>query len=153
MARLLVRVLPFAIAAVVLSAASQGCSVDQTALEGCRKIEDARCEQASPCPDVKIKDAESCKRFYRDQCLHGMAIADDPGDVAVGKCVATIVKAGQCAKAGSPTCDLAVAQPGTSACGVLEHPELATDCAFLVPPAPPASTATPADGGTDAPTD
>ncbi|HEU4536177.1 MAG TPA: hypothetical protein VFS00_18765, partial [Polyangiaceae bacterium] len=47
---------------------------ESTAPEGCRDIEEARCEQAaSSCPALGVSDAEACTRFYRDQCLRGLA--------------------------------------------------------------------------------
>jgi hypothetical protein len=150
MARFLARALPCAAAFALLVVIGQGCSVDQIALQGCRDIEDARCEVAQPCANLSVPDPEACKRFYRDQCLHGMEIAADPGQPTVDKCVSAIRAAGACASSGHASdvggCEVATTSP-TSACGIIANPELATDCAWLIPPAP-APTVT--DAGVDA---
>ena len=137
-----------------------GCGTTPVALDGCRQIELARCQQAAACPGLGVGDEAACERFYRDQCLHGLATDQDPGAPAIGKCVAAIQKAGDCAAKGTPGPCVLTVYPAVAACDVIAHPELASDCAFLVPTAPPAVTATPPadaaaeaadDAGSDAP--
>ena len=80
-----------------------------------------------------------CRRYARDQCLHGLP-AQAPSAADVGACVNAITAAGQCAAAlGAETapdaCDPALATDGAAAsvCDVIIRPERATPCAFLQP--------------------
>lgn len=116
---------------------SSGCGTDAVGVDECRKIEEARCEAGVPCGVVD--DADACKRFYRDQCLHGMQNAEKPGDPAVNKCIATIKAAGRCAAAEvenladcpePPTAGTTL----TKVCDVVLEPELVVECDFLVEP-------------------
>jgi hypothetical protein len=111
------------------------CGTDATGIEACRQIEEARCRKAPGCGvdmnvpphrDSPKQDVEACVRYYRDACLHGMAVAD-PGHPQTQSCVDAIL-AGDC-----PT----VLNPET-------HPA----CAFLIPPNTP-----PPDAAADAPPD
>jgi hypothetical protein len=127
-----------------------GCGTDAVGVDQCRDIEDARCSAAFNCGT--ITDVDACKRFYRDQCLHGLAVAS-PGTRAVSACVATINAAGVCAM-GDPDATLkdcgavTVSAPGAKkACDIVSSPELAAECAFLVPEAD-AGAATAGTGGT-----
>lgn len=129
-----------AVCAFTLVSAS-GCGPDAKGVEACREIEQARCTAAKNCGIVD--DVEECQRFYRDQCLHGMAVAT-PSSVVVRECVAVIRSAGVCAaeaegsetpldscSAGTPTLDDA---PGAeTACDIVKAPEKALACAFLAP--------------------
>jgi hypothetical protein len=136
---------------VLLPAAVVGtaCGTDPVAVEGCRKIEYARCEAAPSCPALGVDDVKECKRFYRDQCLHGLAVADDPGDPLVAKCVGAIQLAGTCAASGAVDCQLpAVSVAGATACDIVQRPEITTDCTFLAPTAPISTAPTlPGSGG------
>ena len=117
--------------------ASAGCGSDPVAVEGCRKIEEARCEASVSCAPFTVKDVTACKRFYRDQCLHGMAVGADPGEPVIDTCVATIKAAGACAASADPACVVPVTVPVSgSACDIIQHPERAVDCSFLAPSAP-----------------
>jgi hypothetical protein len=141
------------IGASLLALASFGagtaCGTDPVAYEGCRKIESARCRSAPGCPNLKVPDVAACERFYRDHCLHGMALADDPGAPRIDACVGAIERAGTCVKSGDTTCSDVVSVDGATACEMLERPERAKLCEFLVPvPVVP-----PVDAGTDAPAD
>ena len=138
---------PLALAPACFAA---GCGVEPVGLDSCRKIEDQRCEAAPGCAALKQPDVATCKRFYRDQCLHGLQVDTDPGGPVVDKCVAAIRAAGACA-AGAPDAPCAAVQSSTSvsACKIIEAPELAADCAWLVPPAP-APTPAATDAGVDA---
>jgi len=129
-----------AVCAFTLVSAS-GCGPDAKGVEACREIEQARCTAAKSCGIVD--DVVECQRFYRDQCLHGMAVAT-PSSVVVRECVAVIRNAGVCAaesegsetpldlcSAGTPT---PVDAPGAAtACDIVRSPEKALACAFLAP--------------------
>lgn len=130
----------FAAALLAAMAVPLGCGVESVAPDGCRQIEDARCEAAPSCSNLKVKDVAACKRFYRDQCLHGMTITEDPGAPAVDKCVA---KLKECAAAGPDA-----ACGSTTTCAAIEAPERLPECAFLIPPPP--TTATGASGAAGA---
>lgn len=119
-----------------------GCQSDAVGIEDCRDIEEARCEAAAHCGDqLPVGDVEACKRFYRDQCLHGLAVENDPSSGAVKTCVAAIVSAGQCAQVAGANTELGdCPEPGftlfdetkiATACDVVEHPELTSACFFL----------------------
>jgi len=104
--------------ALVLAAA---CGTDAVAVETCKKIEHTRCTWALACGvnlNVPVRRSKStspvddCFRYYDDACLHGLPVAD-PGDAAVQACVAAI-------NAGD--------------CNVVLRPEIAPECAWLIPP-------------------
>lgn len=126
-----------------------GCGTDPVAVEACRKIEYARCEAAPSCPNLAVTDVKACKRFYRDQCLHGLAVANEPGDPAVAKCTGALQLAGACAASGAADCQLPAATPSTAtACDIIQQPEIATDCSFLMEAAPVSTAPTlPGTGG------
>ena len=114
-----------------------GCTTEAVGIDACRDIETARCEAAQYCG--RIEDVEACQRFYRDHCLHGLAEGvEGPADDAVADCVATIEKAGECAK-GDPlallsSCDTQVTtnpNEATRACHIVLFPEFAAECSFL----------------------
>jgi len=71
------------------------CTTGAVAITQCREIESARCEASLPCG--VISDVDECKRFYRDQCLHGIAGPDVPTTEEQDDCVGTITRAGECA--------------------------------------------------------
>jgi hypothetical protein len=98
---------------------------------------------------LKVTDADTCKRFYRDQCLHGLAVAD-PGVPAVDKCINALQVAGGCTKGGANICGVALAPTKTvkNTCDVIEHPEVLADCAFLSTGTTTSTDPTLADGGT-----
>jgi hypothetical protein len=120
---------------------ASGCGTEAVGVDECRDIEDARCEAGKYCG--LGDDVDACKRFYRDQCLHGMASGDRPGAPRVKECVATIKAAGQCARDGYASlaeCDAALSstlQEKTNfkdACDIVKQPEGVTDCDFLYKP-------------------
>jgi hypothetical protein len=127
-----------ALLCTALGAAAPGCGTDPVNPDGCKAIEDARCEAVVACPGYESLDVDACKRAYRDQCLHGLAVESDPGDPSINQCVNAIKAAGDCAKAGTASCALAADR-----CTFIEHPEQLVECAFLAPPSTP-------DAGTDA---
>lgn len=142
---------------------ASGCGTDAVGVEECRDIEEARCEAAQYCGLVASDEVDQCKRFYRDQCLHGMAAGERPGAPRVKKCVTTIRLAGECAKAGGKTLADCAAQgltPSektyhTEACEIVQEPEGAAECEFLYKPVevPDATPDADTDAGSDASSD
>ncbi|MBK7581814.1 MAG: hypothetical protein IPI67_16600 [Myxococcales bacterium] len=139
---------------------ASGCGTDAVGLEECRDIETARCEAGKFCG--LVDDVDQCKRFYRDQCLHGLAAGERPGAPLVKECVATIRAAGACAKAGYTTLAECAADPTlslpsqktyhTTSCDIVKEPEGAEECEFLYKPVelPDATPDAELDAGTDA---
>lgn len=152
----MVRTMPalVAVAALVVAAcAAAGCSTDPVNPDGCRKIEDARCVAAAYCPNFPNLDVDACQRFYRDQCLHGLASASDPGEPKIQQCVRAITAAGNCAKAKQKPCPLEVSK-ADDPCDAIQNPENYAECSFLVPPPAPASdAASDSANDSDAPTE
>ncbi|MDB4945278.1 MAG: hypothetical protein JWP97_4812 [Labilithrix sp.] len=115
-----------ALALALGGAATAACGTDPVGVDSCRKIESARCENAPSCGidltqpahrgDSPNLDVGACKRFYDDQCLHGLVVSEDPGAVKVQACVDTLN------------------DPATS-CDVIVSPERSPSCAFLSPAA------------------
>lgn len=140
---------------------SAGCGTDAKGTDACREIEEERCRQALACPShFRVKsedDVQACVRFYRDQCLHGLA-GPEPGKPALDACLQTIKRAGNCARQGASTlegCSVPVSTQTSlsTACEVLVHPEQAAECSFLIPPvteAPPPPPPETEDAGADA---
>ena len=137
-----------------VTASLAGCGTDAVGVSECRAIERARCDAAVACG---YPDAAECRRLQRDQCLHGVA-AEDVSTAQADACVRDIERAGACAAARGP--DIAISAcmppitadvPSRSACELVQSPELAPSCAFLVSAAPPASAPDPVaptlDGG------
>ncbi|MEO8184556.1 MAG: hypothetical protein ABI895_37580 [Deltaproteobacteria bacterium] len=124
------------------------CGTDAVGVSECREIEQARCAAAVSCG---FADVDECQRFYRDHCLHGVAI-DTVTQVDVDTCVAQIENAGRCAAAqpdlAPAACEVPIATQTEVAkvCDVVLTPELASACAFLRPTPAPAATP-PAAGG------
>ena len=135
-ARLLALATALALTGVTLAA----CGTDATNVDGCRRIEEARCRRATACGvdlehikhvGTSADDAVSgCIRYYHEACLHGTVTPQDPGPTAVQSCIDAVA---------------------TGTCDVVKAPETSTACAWLVPPA----QTTPADAGaaTDAAAD
>jgi hypothetical protein len=126
-------------AAVAIAVTSVvACGTDPVGVESCRRIEQARCENGPTCgvnlstpvnrgdnkPELAVA---ACIRYYDDACQHGLVAPTDPGPVQVDACVNAI---------------------NTGDCSVVLKPESSPACAFLVPPAPPA-TAAPADAAAE----
>jgi hypothetical protein len=122
-------------AAVAIGVTSvMACGTDPVGVDSCRRIEQARCENAPACGidiskpvhrgDSSELDVAACIRFYDDACMHGFVAPTDPGAVDVDTCIAAI---------------------NTGDCSVVLKPESSPACGFLVPPA----AAPPADAGTD----
>ena len=114
------------------------CGTDAVGVDTCRDIEAARCEAASHCPDIfEIHDVEACRLYYRDQCLHGLAIQREPGAPLVRDCVEAIEQAGRCADRDTPLDECGSLEEdssgATSVCELIGAPELLEACSFLVP--------------------
>jgi hypothetical protein len=146
------------LAAVSVSLAlAAGCGPDAVGVDDCRKIENARCEAASHCGDrFSITDVDECKRFYRNQCLHGLQTGKSPGAGQVAACVRIIQTAGACAAQNSPTATLAACGDPLAGetnpelrdvCKVVETPELTAECAFLSGAATGGSSSSAGGGG------
>ncbi|HET9931887.1 MAG TPA: hypothetical protein VFQ35_14395, partial [Polyangiaceae bacterium] len=123
---------PF-LGALVLAAS---CGTDATGIEDCRAIEEARCEAAEACG--AIDDASACKRFYRDQCLHGLSVPA-PGGPVTDACVAAIHQITECARASAAEASTACARfrNRTQACKLVPSPQNLNECNFLTPGIPP----------------
>lgn len=130
--------LSFVLALAISVASGLGvaaCGTEPVGVESCRTIEEKRCELAPVCGTVS--DVPACKRYYRDQCLHGLTVDADPGKPVVDKCVTALNAVGACAKSDPEgICAGVAAVGGTTACGAIQKPELLTDCAWLVPLVP-----------------
>lgn len=128
-------------AAAMFSLVTASCGTSALGVDDCRDIEQARCRASASCLDSNgvplIDDVPACERYYRDHCLHGLAVKP-PAGASVSACVQVIEAAGRCAKS-DPTspldeCPKTVTAPQrglTHACDVVTHPERATECAFL----------------------
>ncbi len=128
-------------AAAMFSLVTASCGTSALGVADCRDIEQARCRASASCLDSNgaplIDDVPACERYYRDHCLHGLAIKP-PAGASVSACVQVIEEAGRCAKL-DPTSRLdecpktvtAVQPKLVHVCDVVTHPELATECAFL----------------------
>jgi hypothetical protein len=124
-----------------LATAASGCDTDAVGTGTCRDIEYARCEAALHC-DLGVDsegEVDDCKRFARDNCLHGLETSDRPGSTATRKCVAAIQAAGTCARDHDPSWTFTECEgepeatdPTITVCDVVQSPEEATDCAFLI---------------------
>ena len=119
----------------------QGCGPEPVGVDDCRQIESARCDAGAACGFVE--DAEACRRFYRDQCLHGLATDTAPAGQDVEECVEAIQRAGSCAKEDADqSIDDCVDRDSEidvidrdleTVCDVVRHPEGIRQCEFLDP--------------------
>jgi hypothetical protein len=113
-----------------------GCGTDAQGVDDCRDIEQARCAAAKSCGIVE--DVDACQRFYRDQCLHGLAVSP-PSSTMLKACLATIHQAGMCAASDAGTelsdcTDVTQSAPrAKKACDLVTNPEYAEECSFLAP--------------------
>jgi hypothetical protein len=136
------------LSATLLSAAAtfslvtaSGCGTSAVGVDECRDIEQARCRASASCLDAKgnplIEDVPACERYYRDHCLHGLAVKP-PAGASVGACLDVIEAAGRCAKS-DPEAPLDCTETASTprgnfslACDLVAHPERAVECAFLL---------------------
>jgi hypothetical protein len=138
----------FAAVIAFLVVHASGCGTDAVGVDECRDIEYARCAAARYCGLIDNTDSavDACKRFYRDQCLHGLASGERPGGPKVKDCVAVINTAAQCAKNGQDVigssdpsqCDLSKLRSPlttlTDTCDIVRQPEQVQACEFLAEP-------------------
>jgi hypothetical protein len=128
-------------ALLVVGAGMPGCATDAVGVDACRDIEEARCEAAEPCG--MIDDVGACKRFYRDQCLHGLVAEEQPGRTKLAACVDVLRAAGQCRKQGIETIadctseGITESTTLTQVCDIVTRPEETEECRFLIPETPP----------------
>lgn len=121
------------------------CSTKAVGVEECRDIEYARCRAATHCPaQFDVTDVEQCRLYYRDHCLHGMALASPPNAANVKLCIEKIEILSDCAEvahASDPDVDPDILSCSdveslrpkiTTVCKLLATPEAIPDCAFLV---------------------
>jgi hypothetical protein len=113
-----------------------GCGTDAQGVDDCRNIEQARCAAAKSCGTVE--DVDACQRFYRDQCLHGLAVSP-PSSTVLKACLTTIQQAGMCAASDAGTelsdcVDVTQSAPqAKTACDLVANPQWAEECSFLAP--------------------
>jgi hypothetical protein len=119
------RILSIGLLLVILAPAS--CGTNAKGIEDCRSIELARCEASAPCG--VITDVDGCQRFYRDHCLHGLAVSP-PGSDVINACVDAIRAAGACAASVDGIDCPPPSTPG-EACYAVQHPEKLRPCSFL----------------------
>ena len=119
---------------------ASSCGTSAVGVDTCRDIEQARCRASASCLDANgnplIRDVPACERYYRDHCLHGLAVKP-PAGASVSACIQVIEAAGECAAADPAStladCPVTDRRAGLSrACDVITHPERTTECAFLL---------------------
>lgn len=123
-----------------------GCGTDAVGVDACQDIELSRCDAAAACGT--IDDAAACRRFYHDQCLHGLPVPN-PGQSAVTACVAMIERARVCAAEGGPEAELGECRESVSSaaavtgvCELVATPEFGAECRFLDPDSEPSGNGT-----------
>lgn len=107
------------------------CTTGAVGIAQCREIESARCEASVPCG--VIEDVEECKRFYRDQCLHGIAGPAIPTNEDQSACVEAITRAGECAQ-GDPDGSMKACTAGGGMGGQASTEDEPTVCQFIAEP-------------------
>jgi hypothetical protein len=117
-----------------------GGGTDAIGIDHCRAIENARCEAAAQCGEVD--DVEACKRFYRDQCLHGLPGVESPSKARINECVEAIAASGECAEddpeaplsdCSGPALTRASGQELDDVCHAIQEPQRTNECDFLLP--------------------
>lgn len=109
------------------------CNTKAVAIQECREIEYARCEASVPCGVIEEDEVEECKRFYREQCLHGIAGPTAPTAEEQKSCLNTIDKAKKVATLNSALGGAPQEKELTVACGVISRPWLVSACDYLAP--------------------
>ena len=130
LARLL---LAAASAALPLGLAALSCGTDAVGVDACRQIETARCNLAPAC-GMPSFDVGKCTRFYRDECLLGIANASDGGGstdptaciTALQGCAAVDASTapgcpGQASHPGAKCLNGLVEIPSPTACDIVLH--------------------------------
>lgn len=119
----------FLFACTVLSA----CSTKAVAVQECREIESARCEASVPCGIVEEDGVEECQRFYRDQCLHGIAGPKAPTGDELKVCIELIETAQEAAEASMNLGGQSQEDSHALACEIISRPWDLPQCAFVLP--------------------
>jgi hypothetical protein len=131
-----------------------GCGSDAVGVEDCREIERARCNAGEACG--LVSDVDACRRFYRDHCLHGLALDKSPSRQQLERCTDLIQDVANCVKAVGrevrlQDCGITGRNSLATACDVVSIPEQTEACQFLVPDTPlPDPDAGGDSGATDA---
>jgi hypothetical protein len=123
-----------------------GCDTHAVGVSDCREIEKARCQAAAPCDfGIQGSNEAECERFARDNCLHGLPTDRGPTAGELQRCLKAIKAAGDCAAGPGPALPaLACGAIGgitlatASVCDVIEAPEEAIACSFLLAEPKPA---------------
>ncbi len=118
-----------------------GCTTSAVAIDQCREVEAARCESSVPCGVIELDDVEECKRFYYDQCLHGIQGPEEPTAQTQTECVELIQNSGKEALAALLAAELAETEEERNdalkdqvrACLVVAVPWNAEPCDFIKP--------------------
>jgi hypothetical protein len=138
-----------------------GCDTHAVGVSDCREIEKARCAAAHSCGfrvDSNTTEAE-CERFSRDNCLHGLPRQSPPEASELSNCLKAIRAASACAEdkdkgatylATSCTSIGGITLATATVCDIIEGPEQATSCSFLLAEPKPAVIV---DSGSPAPVD
>lgn len=106
-----------------------GCSTGAIAIQQCREIERLRCEGAAICGAMSESKVESCKRFYDDQCLHGIAGDEEPTADEQADCLAFLEDAEADAEAARDDEDRL--DEYEEACSVVAEPWAYDECSFI----------------------
>lgn len=117
------------------------CNTSAVGIDECRRIEYARCEAAVRCPsEFDVTSVSACKRFYRDQCLHGLAVSSTPSKPDVDDCIDVIGRLADCSKKSGENSPIVQCGKLTSTdpdvvtvCELMRKPQVTPQCAFLVP--------------------
>ncbi len=94
----LIAVVSLFVLSMILTSA---CSTGAVAVDECREIQYERCESALLCGFADVSsfaDVDECKRFYRDQCLHGIQNTKAPTKQEHSVCLDLIDSALTCAR-------------------------------------------------------
>lgn len=109
------------------------CNTKAVAVQECRDIEEARCEASVPCGVVEEEDVDECKRFYRDQCLHGIAGPKSPTGDELKLCIELIEEAQETAAASLNMGGQSQETSYAAACEIISRPWDLPQCAFVLP--------------------
>lgn len=105
-----------------------GCSTGAIAIQQCREIERQRCEGAFACGVIESSEVDSCKRFYNDQCLHGIAGDEEPTADEQTRCLEFLQELQADAEAARDDEDEEALE---NACQILAEPWDYDQCAFI----------------------
>jgi len=122
------RLRPSALCGLLLLVGPWGCSTGAIAIQQCREIERQRCEGAAVCGVIKSSEVDSCKRFYNDQCLHGISGDEEPTADEQTDCLTFLQERQADAEAARDDDDQDALE---DACQVLAEPWDYDQCAFI----------------------